>query len=192
MMEKQQHIPMRKHEYGFTLIELIVILGLLSTILGLSFGGYKTISTKSQKKKSEELAHKVYYSLIELITNARNVIIEQENGKYIYVTYPYYAQISSKSGEYIDDLEYDIFCKYFLNKVFSKYENLMGGTYEYQPVSYSSSRKNVENDIIYHINNGKFIFKLLMTNNLQSGYDGLNIISVTYIDEVGNDITLNV
>ena len=68
MMEKQQHIPMRKHEYGFTLIELIVILGLLSTILGLSFGGYKTISTKSQKKKSEELAHKVYYSLIELIT----------------------------------------------------------------------------------------------------------------------------
>ena len=71
---------MRKHEYGFTLIEFIVILALCTTIIGLSLNGYSNFSKKNQKKSSTSLANKVYYHLITYINYARNFYTKKIDG----------------------------------------------------------------------------------------------------------------
>lgn len=184
---------MRKHEYGFTLIEFIVILALCTTIIGLSLNGYSNFSKKNQKKSSTSLANKVYYHLITYINYARNFYTKKIDGVTYIVTYPFYAQSPSKTGEHIDDFDYSLFCNLFLNDVFLNCENLSGGTYLYNPVEYVAyTKRSVENEISYLINDTKFIFNVLMTDGTYTSYDTLHILSMTYIDKFNNKITFNI
>ena len=179
---------MRKHEYGFSLLELLIGIAIVSAILTISIPGFKHLARNNQKKTSEVEFNKIYYNLIELITNSRNMLVKEKDGVIYWLTYPFTAPVQSVPGEYVDDINYESFCNYFLVEVFNKYDEFSGGTYYYEPVDYVNTTKNkAPNKITYDVKNkGTFIINVIITNSKFGSYDTLSIESLEYTDKYKN------
>lgn len=54
---------------GFTLVEMLVVIGIIAVLIGAAIGGYSSVTERAQKARDEELVHNVATALGTILQN---------------------------------------------------------------------------------------------------------------------------
>lgn len=54
---------------GFTLVEMLVVIGIIAVLIGATIGGYSSVTERAQKARDEELVHNVATALESILQN---------------------------------------------------------------------------------------------------------------------------
>ncbi|MFA7411548.1 MAG: GspH/FimT family pseudopilin [Tissierellaceae bacterium] len=77
-------LKLRRRKYGYTLLELIVVLALFAVILGISLPGIKTVFISMEKKELMELKRDIVFARNSAIIENMNYIfmVDKANNTY--------------------------------------------------------------------------------------------------------------
>ena len=191
-MEKQQNIFTLDHK-GITIIEIVVVIGIISILSVVTITSFSTLVKKNRTKLFEEEALMIYYNFVETINEFKNYKLIKNGSTYQYCIYPYRALVTSGSGEYLDDFDYDNFNKIFLGCVFEGNDEFKNGNLEYNLASYTSSSSTAYSTIKYIVpSKGVIKLDVMMKDGNYTNYDTLTIMSITYSDLLGNSKTFQI
>ena len=61
------HSVIRKSRQGFTLIEMLVVIGIIAVLMGASIAGYSSVVARAQKARADEQVHEIYTALVQVM-----------------------------------------------------------------------------------------------------------------------------
>ncbi len=181
----------RQNEKGFSVIECLLVILVISSISLISFKSFKGLSEKVKQASKIDDVTLLQYSLCKRINEINDIILISDNGDYFFLSYPVMATTPSISGHEDDDINYDLFCRRFLADAFNAVSGFENGTFEYQPVKFTTCAEIIENDITYKSSKGVVILHCRVKNAATGAYDKLWINGFTYTSNDGVSVTVN-
>ena len=183
----------QKNEFGFSIIECLIVIIVISSVSIISFTSFKKVCEKANKATQlDDITKITYYYNYEISRITKAVYVWTDTNFYILV-YPFIAMNPSKSNEMQkDDTDYEIICKYFLDNIFNKVEGFDGGTYEYEPVTFTMGGEKMKNVITYRCKKGVIELKAIVYNGNTLSRDELTFYEFVYTDNNGKSTTVKV
>lgn len=183
-------MTLKRKETGFSIIECLVVLLIVSSISIVSLSSFKALSNKTKEASKQDDATKLLYSYCDKITQMQDIYAFFDNGKFYALSYPLLSSRPSVGNSDDDDTDYDIICRYVLKVIFDRVKGFENGTFEYQPVYFKNAMGSEDNDITYRCQKGTIITHCTIKNALTGSRDTLSFNGFTYIDNNGVSVTV--
>lgn len=181
-MVKHQHTHMHSN-YGFSVIEVVIVIGIVGAILAFSVPNMKKIIDKNNYRQFEKEAAEINASFITAFDPYYSLAKTFKYNGHSYRNYfpfmvlPYAGQIKQTK---IDDIDYEPLCYVMFLPVFQSIKGFENGTFTYERAVFETSYGN--GSITYTVpNKGKVVFETIVRDKTTG--DELIINTLTYISK---------
>lgn len=196
-MGKPQSISIRTKEKGFSLIECLIVILLISSLSIFSIKSLDTLTNKVKKMDVSDKFGELMYGFAYLIYECSDMnFVTYENQLYL-MGYPIRSDYCV--GDYPDEktetdiMAYDKVCNVYLKRVFNKVSGFENGEYTYEPVNtFKASFNVVDNIITYTCSEGVVNVYIKLKKFGTGSYEKAWIRTIEYINNDGVSRTFKI
>lgn len=181
-MVKHHHTHMHNN-YGFSVIEVVIVVGIVGAILAFSVPNMKKIIDKNNYRQFEREDAEINASFISAFDPYNSIAKVFKYNNHSYRNYfpfkvlPYSGQVNV-SG--VDDIDYDPLCNVMLLPVFQSIKGFENGSFTYEKAVFEKSYG--KGTITYNVpDKGNVVFNTIVRDKTTG--DELIIDTVTYISK---------
>lgn len=177
-------------EKGFTIIECLIVLFLVSSLSIASLGSINSLSKKVKTVDSNSIIEQLQFYFAKMLNTCDANSVAIKNGQILTYTYPilsvYTVGSQIANGEKVSDdrMDYGMIKTVYLDPVFSKIEGLENGTYYYEPANnFTSNYSSTTNVINYVCDLGTINVYLNLRKTGSGAFQKAWFTKVEYIDK---------
>lgn len=191
-MVRPQHMCIKTKEKGFTIIECLIVLFLVSSLSLASLGSIDSLSKKVKMVDSDGIIEELQFYFAKMLNSCDAYSLAIKNGQILTYTYPilsvYTVGSQIANGEKVSDdrMDYEMIKIAYLDPIFSKIEGLENGTYYYEPANnFTSNYSSTTNVINYVCDLGTIKVHLNLRKTGSGAFQKAWFTKVEYIDQSG-------